>query len=471
MSSTNYQPELDRVQREVNRLLDRAERAAHIFSCYTTEQVQQIVEAMVQAGKEKAEFYAQWLVSETGYGNVEDNVKKNLDCSVGLLNRYRIADFIEPKIDEDKKIISFPKPAGVIAGLIPSTNPVMTVYYKAIISMMTRNAIIFSPHPAAQHCSIHVVDWMAEVAERAGAPSGAIQTIRQPSLLALNSLMESPQISTILATGGPKRVRAAYSSGNPAMGMGPGNVPCFVHESADIERAAAQIIASNSFDHALPCVCESVVLADRTIDSQLKEALGRSGGYFVTDKAAQKLSNYLFLETGLNPEAIGKSALWIAQQIGFSVPKDTKSLLVEIDAVGDREPLSQEKMFPVMGYIQVDGIEGAIERAVAMLETIGKGHSAVIHSQDPAIVARYAAALPVCRISVNTQGVQGSSGVSTNLTRGPVIGTGFFGGSSVDDNIGPQYLIQWSRAAYPADSTVSLPDMAEAIARASSREA
>lgn len=467
MNTTNHQTELDKIQQEVHLLLERAEKAAHVFSRYPTKQVKQIVEAMVEAGKEKAEFYAEWLVSETGSGNVSDNVKKNLDCSVGLLNRYRIADFIEPKIDEEKKIMSFPKPAGVIAALIPSTNPVMTVYYKAIISVMTRNAIIFSPHPAGQNCSIHVVDLMAEVAEQAGAPSGVIQTIRQPSLLALNALMASPKISAILATGGPKRVREAYRSGNPAMGMGPGNVPCFVHESADIERAAAQIITSNSFDHALPCVCESVVLADRTIAPQLKVALGRSGGYFVTDEAAQKLRNYLFLETGLNRKAIGKSALWIAQKVGFSVPKDTKSLLVEIHAVGDREPLSQEKMFPVMGYIQVDGIEGAIERAVAMLEAIGKGHSAVIHSDDPAIVARYAAALPVCRIAVNTQGVQGSSGVSTNLTMGPVIGTGFFGGSSVDDNIGPQYLVQWSRAAYPADSKVSLQDRAEAIAELS----
>lgn len=467
-SSKNQDTALDAVQLEVSQLLACAERAASIFSQYTTTQVQQIVEAMVQAGKEKAEFYAEWLVRETGYGNVNDNIKKNLDCSVGLLTRYCIGDFIEPTIEEKKKILHFPKPAGVIAALIPSTNPVMTVYYKAIISMMTRNAVIFSPHPAAQNCSIHVVDLMAEVAEQAGAPPGVIQTIRQPGLLALNYLMESPQVNVILATGGPKRVRAAYGSGNPAIGMGPGNVACFVHESADISIAAAQIIASNSFDHALPCVCESVVLADCTIHAQLKAALTQAGGYFVADdEAAQKLRHYLFRDQGFNPEAVGKSAIDIAQHVGFPVPANTKSLLVEIDAVGACEPFSTEKLFPVMGYIQVDGIDGAIETALTMLETIGKGHSAVIHSQDSAVVARYARALPVCRIAVNSQGVEGSSGVSTNLTRGPVIGTGFFGGSSVDDNVGPQYLVQWSRAAYPADSNISMQDMAATIAQLS----
>lgn len=467
MSPTNHQTEVDAIQQEVNQLLNRAERAAHTFSCYTTAQVQQIVQAMVQVGKEKARFYAEWLVNETGYGNVNDNVKKNLDCSEGLLTRYRTADFIEPTIDHEKKIMSFPKPVGVIAALIPSTNPVMTVYYKAIISMMTRNAVIFSPHPVAQNCSIHVVDGMAAAAERAGVPEGAIQTIRQPSLLALNYLMESPQVGVIMATGGPNRVRGAYASGNPALGMGAGNVPCFVHESAEISIAAAQIIASNSFDHGLPCVCESVVLAERTINAQLKGALRQSGGYFLPDDVAQKLRAYLFLDTGFNLEAVGKSAVWIAQQIGVSVPVNTKSLLVEIEAVGVDEPLSKEKFFPVMGYMPVDGVQGAIKTALEMLEIIGKGHSAVIHTQDPTIVAHYTAALPVCRIAVNTQGVEGSSGVSTNLTRGPVIGTGFFGGSSVDDNIGPQYLVQWSRAAYPADSDVSMEDMTEAIAQMS----
>jgi acetaldehyde dehydrogenase / alcohol dehydrogenase len=463
MSHLISETQCDAIEGEVEQLLNNAEEAARLFSTYSTAQVEKIVLAMGKAGQDKAEFYAQWVVRETGYGNVKDNVKKNLDCSVGLLERYQVADFIEPVVDYEQKILRFPKPAGIIAALIPSTNPVMTVYYKAIISMLTRNAVIFSPHPAAKECSIDVVNFMAEVAEKAGAPAGAIQTICEPGIPALEQLMASQRVALILATGGPNRVRAAYRSGNPAMGMGPGNVPCFVHESADVAVAAEKIIASNSFDHGLPCVCESVVLADKAIEAGLKTALNAAGGYFVNSDEARQLRAFLFHEGGLNPAAIGKSALFLAEQAGFSVPSITKSLILEIEAVGANEPISKEKLFPVLGYIGVDGVDSAISTALGMLEMMGKGHSAVIHSDDPAIVARYAAALPVCRISVNTLGVEGSSGVSTNLTLGPVIGTGFFGGSSVDDNIGPQYLLQWSRAAYPVDSTVSMGEIAGAV--------
>jgi len=469
MDAISQRTESNEAQLTVDRLLDRAERAACIFSTYTAAQVETIIRAMAQIGKEKAAFYAEWSVRETGCGNVNDNIKKNLDCSVGLLGRYQAADFVEPVIDGAKKIVSFPKPAGIIAALVPSTNPIMTVYYKAMVSMMTRNTIIFSPHPAAQKCSIHIIDIMAAAAEQAGAPPGAIQTIRQPGILPLSYLMESPRIGVILATGGPNRVREAYRSGNPAIGMGPGNVACFVHRSANIVAAAAHIIASNSFDHALPCVCESVVLADRAIHSLLKAAMRASGGYFVSGEAEQKLRTYLFPDAGVNPAAQGKSAVWIAQQAGFPVPEGTKSLIVEIEAIVAEEPLSHEKLFPVMGYLPVDSVQAAINNALVMLDTIGKGHSAVIHSNDPAVVVHYAAALPVCRIAVNAQGVEGSSGVSTYLTRGPVIGTGFFGGSSVDDNVGPQHLVQWCRAAYPIDAKVSMGDMVAAIAQLSSK--
>ncbi|MEM1170343.1 MAG: aldehyde dehydrogenase family protein [Cyanobacteria bacterium P01_H01_bin.35] len=444
------------ILQEVDRLLDRAEKAIELFRTYATPQVQKIIQAMAESGAEKAQFYAEWLVRETGCGSVNDNVKKNLDCSIGLLERYNPQDFIEPIIDDEKKILSIPKPAGIIAALLPSTNPVMTAYYKAIVAMMTRNTIIFSPHPVAKECSIHLVDFLAKVAEKAGAPQDSIQIVKYSGRVPLKHLMESPRIALILATGGPNRVSEAYSSGNPAIGMGPGNVPCFVHNSADISIAAKQIIASNSFDNALACVCESVVIADRAISDRLKTSISNSGGYFVKGEELQKLRSYLFMEGKVNSLVQGKSAVWIAEKAGFSVPEETKSLLVEIDAVGWEEPLSQEKLFPVMGYITVDGVESAIQTALVMLEMIGKGHSAVIHSNDLKAVALYTEALPVCRIAVNTQGVEGSSGVSTNLTRSPIIATGFFGGSSVDENVGPQSLVQWSRAAYPKDSKISI---------------
>lgn len=332
-----------------------------------------------------------------------------------------------------------------------------------MISIMTRNTIIFSPHPISSECSIHCIDFIANVAEKVGLPQGTIQTIRQPNVQALELLMSSPRINLTLATGGPGRVNAAYSSGNPAIGMGPGNVACFVHKTADVRMAASHIISSNSFDYGLPCVCESVLLADKPITAQLKEYLILDGGYFVSDEEEQKLRLYLFPDNGINPHAYGKSAIWIAQQAGFTVPEGTRSLLVDICTVGLDEPISKEKLFPVMGYIIVDGVDDAINIAQSMLDLEGKGHSAVIHSEDPFSVVKYTEALPVCRVAVNTQGVEGSSGVVTKLTRGPMIGTGFFGGSSIGDNIGPKYLIQWSRAAYPFDSTVSMDSVGNAV--------
>ena len=436
-------------------LLDTAEKAADSFNTYSTAQIKSILHALGEAGKEKARFYAKWSVEDTGRGNIDDNIKKLRFCITDLANRYSPADFIEPVTDREKNMISFPKPAGILAALIPGTNPMMTIYYKTLFSIMTRNVIIFSPHPAAKACAIDAVDFMARIAEDAGAPKGTIQILRMEGISYLNDLMEAPKVNLILATGGPGRVKAAYRSGNPALGMGPGNAPCYVHQSADIRTAAQQIIRSNSFDHALPCVCESVIIADRDIDASLQKAIGSSGGYFIPIKDEHALYEFLYPEGQMNTEAIGKSAAWIAEQAGITIPPDVKSLIVKINQVVKDQPLSQEKMFPVMGYIVVDGIEQAIDTALAMLQHSGKGHSAIIHSNDPSVVSRYATIMPVCRIAVNTQGVEGSGGMSTHLTPGPMVGTGFFGGSSVDDNISPKHLIQWCRVAYPKDAVLA----------------
>jgi acyl-CoA reductase-like NAD-dependent aldehyde dehydrogenase len=258
-------------------------------------------------------------------------------------------------------------------------------------------------------------------------------------------------------------VRAAYGSGNPAVGVGPGNVACYVDKTADIATAGAQIVFSNSFDHSLPCTCESVVVADQEIDDQLKATMIASGAYFVSGEKERQLRNFLFPNGVACVAALGKSAEWIAEQAGFTVPQGTKSLVIEIDEISIEDPVSKEKMFPVLGYISVDGAKQGIETALAMLELMGKGHSAVIHANDPAVVARYGAALPVCRIAVNTPGVVGSAGMTTNLTQGSVIGTGFFGRSSVDDNVGPRQLIQWTRAAYHKEPAVEMGDMRAAL--------
>jgi acyl-CoA reductase-like NAD-dependent aldehyde dehydrogenase len=451
------------LESEVVDLFDVAHAAAKEFNNFDAQKVDSIVQAVAIAAQEKSQFYAEWAVRETGYGNVEDKNQKNLLNSIGLMDVLDVHDYVEPKLDSEKKIISFPKPAGVVVALVPCTNPVTTIYYKGIISLMTRNAVILCPHPAAKECCVHAADMIAEVAEKAGAPKGAIQVLREPSIPVVNQLLESDQTNLILATGGPAMVRAAYSSGNPALGVGPANVACFVDKSADVETAGAQIVASNSFDNALPCTCESVVLADRSIDEGLKQSIAASGGYFVEGEEEQKLRECLFPEGIASAGALGKSAIWIAKRAGFAVPQGTKSLLVNISDISMQEPVSKEKMFPVLGYMVVDSSELAIEKTLAMLNLMGKGHSAVIHANDPEVVARYGAALPVCRIAVNTLGVVGSAGMTTNLTQGSVIGTGFFGRSSVDQNVGPQQLVQWTRVAYSKEPEVEMGDMQAAL--------
>ncbi len=433
---------------QIKTQLQKAENALNKLKLYQTHQVNHAVNTLLQALEDKIELYAEQSVAETGYGNYQDNILKYRNCLSGI-KKYAVSDYVDKVYNKEKRIIQFPKPAGIIVSLVPGTNPIMTIYYVSLISIMTRNAIIFSPHPSVKHCAVHLVDFIRSMTEACKMPEDAIQIIRDPDIDSLNSLMQSPEVNLILATGGKNRVKAAYQSGNPTFGMGPANVPCFVHRSADITRAAQQIVESNSFDHALPCVCESVIIADTDISSELKAALYTAGGYIVNKQEEKKLRNFLFPDNKLNTDAIGRSAARIAQQAGLSIRSDVKSLIVEIHMIGSDEPISQEKLFPVIGYISSKNMQNTIHAACAMLDMAGRGHSAVIHSYDQAIVTQYAQALPVCRITVNNQAVAGSGGVTTGLTRSPLIGTGFFGGSIVDDNIGPQHLIQWSRIAYP----------------------
>lgn len=454
---------LSSAEAEEKYLFDNAHGAAENYATYTLAQVDRIVRAVVQVCEQQCQYYAEWAVKETGFGDVATKAIKN-QYNLKVADQD-LGEYISPQIDHKQKIVSFPKPAGVIVGLVPCTNPVATVFFKVLSALMTRNAIILCPHPAAKACCKHAAELMAEIAEREGAPSGLIQCVAEPSIELTGQLMRSERCSLILATGGPAMVRAAYSSSNPAIGVGPGNVGCYVHESAKIQQTAKAIVASVSFDNSLPCTTESVVIADRVIADELIEELERAGTYFVNDsQELSRVRQFLFSDNHLNPKAIGKSAQWIAEQCGIAIPESTKVLAIEIYTIGSNEPVSAEKMFPVLGLMRVDGgVQAGIRSVRAMLEITGKGHSAVIHAQDPLVVARYGEALPVCRVSVNVSGVTGSSGFQTNLLTGAVIGTGFFGRSSVSENIGPKHLIQWTRVAYNNDPSEVMGDMDGAV--------
>jgi acyl-CoA reductase-like NAD-dependent aldehyde dehydrogenase len=451
----------------LDELYDTAEAAAGEFASYTLQQVETIVHAVANAAADRAEFYADWAVRETGYGSVAAKTAKNIATSTGIVENYNLADYVSPKIDHQKKMIAIPKPAGVVIAPMPCTNPIMTVNFKVIANLIARNSVILCPHPAAKECCVDAALFLAEVAEKAGAPKGCIQILKVPSIDLVGQMMRSPRTSLIMATGGPDLVHAAYSSGNPAVGVGPANVPCYVHESADVQRAGISAVIGNSFDNSLPCTCESVVIADNAIGDELKAAIAGNGGWFAEGDDAQKLRNFLFPNGASNPAALGKSPQWMGKQSGVEVPDSAQSIVFEIDHIGVDEPVSLEKMFPVLGFLRIDGgAEEGITTALTMLNIMGKGHSAVIHSEDPQVVADYSMAMPVCRLSVNTPGMTGSAGMTTNLCPTGAVGTGFWGGSSTDENIGPQHLVQYTYVAYDNDDSIVMGNIEEALPQA-----
>jgi len=445
-------------------MLKTAKDAARLFSSYNREQVQKIVAAVSAAAYAKAAHYAEWSVRETGYGVVEHKKVKNELAAVSVPEFYKDTDFTAIQVDTGKKVVKIPRPAGVVLGLAPCTNPIATIIFKSMISILSRNALIICPHPAAKGCCVDAADVIAEAAEQAGAPKGIIQVVREPNLPLVGALMKSDQINVILATGGPGVVRAAYSSGNPALGVGSGNVADYVDESAVIQKAAAEIVLSASFDNNLPCTCVSVVLAEREIADELAAELKNNGSHMVADpQEIEKLRAYLYPEGNYNPAAVGKSAQWIADEAGISFTGGAVVLCVEIERIDPNDVFAREKFFPVLGFLRVKGVDGALEAARAMIATGGAGHSVSVHSNKPAAVAAMST-LDVYRVAVNGPSVLVSSGVASGLAPTFTLGTGYFGRSSVGENVGPGHLVHWTSIAYNSDPSEVMGDIADALA-------
>lgn len=450
-------------QATLDTILNRAQPAAAKLATMSIAQIEKIARAVAQAAADKAEFYAEWAVRETGYGRVESKVFKNTANAEPWLTAD-IGEYIRPRVREADKIVEIPKPAGVITALIPVTNPVCTVSFKALIALQTRNAIILSPHPGAKECSKHALDYLHRVAVEAGAPEHAIQLIPNPTVPLVNAFMADERNNLTLATGGPAMVRAAYSSSNPAIGVGPGNVPTYVDRTADVSAAARRIVTSKSFENALLCTSESVIIADMPIAEQLKTELQANKAFFITEESdRQKLREYVYPSGKFNPATIGKDADVIARNAGISVPDGTLVLVMPITDIGRHEPFSKEKLCPILGYIEVGNSAEGIRVAKSMLDIMGKGHSAVLHANNPCLAVEYGRALSVCRIAVNAEGVLGSAGTNTNLNASATIGTGFFGRSSVDVNVGAESLVQWTRVAYNIDPSEVFGDMESAV--------
>ena len=437
-------------------MLQRAEWALSVFGGFDRAAVLRVASAAAEAGAAKAADYAKWAVEETGFGVVEHKTIKNELCSRGLFEHYRNDDFTGYRVDPARKMIEVARPAGVILALTPSTNPVCTVFYKIMLALLTRNAIVISPHPMAKACCSDAAMTMARAAEAAGAPDGIIQVIANPDLEIIDRLMKSSRTSVILATGGTPMVRAAYGSGNPALGVGPGNCPDYVDAGADVKEAARHIAHSKSFDNSILCTNESAVIAHRSVSAELQRAMKREGCHFVSESERGRVEEVLFPGGKFNIAMLGRDATTIAKACGLSVARNTRVLVVPLARIGDDYALSGEKLCPVLGYYEVATAVAGLNACRAMVRRHGAGHSAAIYSADPQTILRFGAELNVLRIVVNAPCSVGAAGFQTHLAPTMTVGTGFFGRSSVAENVGPQHLIQWVKVAFNKDASVDL---------------
>ena len=441
-------------------MLQRAEWAARAFARYDKSDVDAIVRAAAAAGAARAREYAEWAVRETGFGVAEHKVLKNLACSTGIVEHYAGHDYVTPRIDARARIVEVPRPAGVVLALTPSTNPVATVFFKCLLALMTRSVVVVSPHPLAKEVCADAARVLAAAAVGAGAPDGVIQVVDEPSVPLIDALMTDERTSVIVATGGLPVVRAAYSSGTPAIGVGPGNVPVLVDATADLAQAARRIVDSKSFDNSVLCTSESVLVVTEQAAATLLRHLKQAGAYLLGPDERDQISGLLFPGGRFDIRFAGKDASWIAAEAGLRVPNRTRVLLAPFDLVVPEEPLAHEKLCPVLGLVRVPSARRGIDAARAVLRLSGRGHSAAIHSTDPQVIMEYGAAVEVLRVAVNVGNSLGSAGLETNLAPSMTIGTGFFGRSSVAENLHPGHLVQWTRLAYNRDPAEPFGDFA-----------
>jgi acetaldehyde dehydrogenase (acetylating) len=435
---------------EVRALAGRARAAQAVLGELTQAQIDAIVDAMAAAAVAEAEPLARLAVDETGYGVVADKVQKNLFAArdvhafirpmqtVGVVARH-----------DDRRVVDIAEPFGVVAAIVPSTNPTSTAIYKLLIAIKARCAIVLSAHPTATRCITRTAAVMHDAARTAGLPDGAIGWMSTVTLAGTQELMRAREVAVVLATGGLGLVRAAYSAGKPAYGVGPGNAPCYVERSADVAKAADDILAGKTFDHGVLCSSPNAVVADRAIAPALRAAFAAGGGHFLNGADAHRLARALVGPERLpNPALVGRSAAFIAREVGLTVPDGTRALLVELGGVGRDHPLSIEKLCPVLAYYEVEDWREGCERCTQILRYGGLGHTMSIHSRNEPVILEFGLRKPAYRICVNTSTTHGSIGLTTGLDPAMTLGCGGFGGNITSDNITPRHLLNIKRLAY-----------------------
>jgi acetaldehyde dehydrogenase (acetylating) len=446
-------PEFDKDLRSIQQarqMVEAAREAQKVWGFASQVEVDRVCEAMAAAAYGAAERLGRMAAEETGFGVPEHKKIKNQFASQAVwesIKDVKTVGIIEK--DDQKKLYKIAWPMGVIAALTPSTNPTSTVMNKILMAIKARNAIVIAPHPSAVNCCVETAVLMNRAAVEAGAPQGLIHCMSEVTLPGTDELLSHKYTALILATGGGGMVRAAHSKGKPAYGVGPGNVPVYVDRSADLEKAARYIVSSKAFDYSLICATEQAVVADRPIAARLKELMVAQGAYWVSPEEAEALRPILFYPNGvIDASSVGKSPQFLAAKAGFQVPDGTRILVADLHRVGKEEPLSREKLTPVLGFYIEDGWEAGCDRCLDLINFGGRGHSLIIHATNEDIIYAFGLEKPVFRIGVNTMGTLGMIGYTTGISPSLTLGSGGVGGAITGDNINVHHLYNVKRMAF-----------------------
>jgi acetaldehyde dehydrogenase (acetylating) len=456
---------------EARRLAQRAKAAAPKLAELSQSQIDAIVAAVASAAQARVEPFARLAVEETGFGVVADKIQKNRFAA------ERVYEFIKPMRtvgvvhrDEARRVIEIAEPFGVVAAIVPSTNPTSTAIYKVLIALKARCPIVISPHPSAAQCITQVAEVLNAAALSAGAPEGSVNWMTEVSLDGTQELMRHRDVAVILATGGMGLVRAAYSAGKPAYGVGPGNAPCFIERSANVAKAANDILTGKSFDNGVLCSSPNSVVVEAAVAEEARRQFQAQGGYFLSPSETQALASALVTPQRLpNPKFVGRSATVIAQALGIRVPDGTRALIAELKGVGRDFPLSIEKLCPVLSYYVVADWQEGCERCKQILRYGGMGHTMSIHSENEQVILEFGLKKPAFRICVNTPTTHGSIGLTTGLDPAMTLGCGGYGGNITSDNITPRHLLNIKRLAYelrPASTGRVAPDAGAKLPKA-----
>ena len=437
------------INKAVDELVIKAERALAEYMGMTQEQVDKIVHEMSLAGLSNHMLLAKMAIEETGRGVYEDKIIKNMFATEYIYHSIKYEKTVGVVDENDMEgYVEVAEPVGIVAGVTPVTNPTSTTMFKALITQKTRNPVIFAFHPSSQKCSVESARLLRDAAVAAGAPENCIQWIEAPSIEATNLLMNHPKVSLILATGGSGMVKAAYSCGKPALGVGPGNVPCYINKTANVERACTDLILSKTFDNGMICASEQAVIVDKEIKEQFEVYMKANDCYFLNEEETKKVTNYVINveKMGVNPDVVGKSPFWIAKNADVTIPEKTKILIAPLPEPSTKYPLSLEKLSPVLAYFVSDDEIQGFAYANKMLELGGLGHSAVIHAMDEELCKRYGQEMKVGRVIANSPSSQGAIGDIYNTnTPSLTLGCGSFGRNSTTANVSSVNLINKKR--------------------------